>query len=51
MLDRFINTCDPEVFEKSETTWSVILSDQTTVDLIPNGRNIAVSYEERIDFL
>uniref|UniRef100_A0A7M4G2P0 E3 ubiquitin-protein ligase HECTD3-like n=2 Tax=Crocodylus porosus TaxID=8502 RepID=A0A7M4G2P0_CROPO len=57
MLVKFLEAVegmDRETFESEfgdELTYTTVLSDQRTVELIPNGSQIAVRYEDRQEFV
>lgn len=47
-----MDTCDKETFEESIfETFETKLSDGTTKELIHNGKNIEVTYENRKEFI
>jgi hypothetical protein len=51
-LVRFVKDCSEEDFEESIfETYCTFLSDRTQHELIPGGKNIKVTYENRNDFI
>ena len=48
---KFMESAPPELFEESFENFSTKLSDASLVDLIDNGRNIQVTYENKQDFI
>lgn len=49
-----VERMDRETFESefgNELTYTTVLSDQRTVELIPNGSRIVVRYEDREEFV
>ena len=49
---RFIENCSKELFDESFfESYTTMLSNQTTVDLIKGGSKIKVKYEDRVDYI
>ena len=47
----FMESAPPEVFEESFENFTTKLSDMNTIELIDNGKNIPVTYENKNEFI